>query len=123
MSMNFLQLEYFVAVASEGNITKAAEKLYISQSALSQTIRKLEEEFSVCLFNRLPKKLVLTEAGSAFLEYAHKALSDREQITHQPRVKLKCFQREPRWTASRKNHYAVQSNSLSDRRAVFAVPQ
>ena len=83
--MNFLQMEYFVAVASEGNVTRAAEKLHVSQSALSQTIRKLEEEFSVCLFDRLPKKLVLTEAGSAFLEYAQKALSDREQITHQLR--------------------------------------
>ena len=81
--MNFLQLEYFVEVAAFGNVTKAAEKLHISQSALSQTIRKLEEEFSVSLFCRLPKQMVLTDAGKLFLEYARKTLAEREAIVHQ----------------------------------------
>lgn len=83
--MNFLQLEYFVEVAAVGNVTKAAEQLHISQSALSQTIRKLEEEFSVDLFQRLPKQMVLTDAGKLFLKYARKTLADRDAITHQLR--------------------------------------
>ena len=50
--MNILQLEYFVAVAEEGSMQRAAEKLHISPSAVSQIIRKLEEELDVRLFER-----------------------------------------------------------------------
>ena len=81
--MNFLQLEYFAEVAALGNVTRAAEKLHISQSALSQTIRKLEDEFSVSFFHRTPKKLVLTDAGLLFLDYVRQTLSERERITQQ----------------------------------------
>ena len=78
--MNFLQLEYFTEVAALGNVTKAAEKLHISQSALSQTIRKLEDEFSISFFHRTPKKLILTDAGLLFLDYARQTLSERDRI-------------------------------------------
>lgn len=83
--MNFLQLEYFLEVAAFGNVTRAAEHLHVSQSALSQMIRKLEEEFSVELFRRLPKKLELTQAGELFLEYAERTLAERDAITHRLR--------------------------------------
>ncbi|MCR5761025.1 MAG: LysR family transcriptional regulator [Sphaerochaetaceae bacterium] len=67
--MNFLTLRYFKTVASELNITHAANKLYISQQALSSHIRNLEEELGVKLFNRTPR-LSLTDAGRCLYEAA-----------------------------------------------------
>lgn len=80
--MTILQLEYFVEVARLGNMTKAAENLHVSQSALSQTIKKLEEEFSASFFQRFPKNMILTDAGILFLNYAQEALQQREEIKH-----------------------------------------
>lgn len=65
--MNFLILKYFKTVATELNITHAAQKLYISQQALSAHIRNLESELGVKLFNRTPR-LSLTDAGRCLLE-------------------------------------------------------
>lgn len=57
------QLEYFLAVSKELHFTKAAEKLNISQPSLSQQIRALEHEVGMPLFDRIGKKISLTEAG------------------------------------------------------------
>ena len=65
--MNFLILKYFKTVATELNITHAAQKLYISQQALSAHMRNLETELGVKLFNRTPR-LSLTDAGRCLLE-------------------------------------------------------
>jgi len=65
--MNFLILKYFKTVATELNITHAAQKLYISQQALSAHMRNLESELGVKLFNRTPR-LSLTDAGRCLLE-------------------------------------------------------
>ena len=65
--MNFLILKYFKTVATELNITHAAQKLYISQQALSSHMRNLENELGVKLFNRTPR-LTLTDAGRCLLE-------------------------------------------------------
>jgi len=65
--MNFLILKYFKTVATELNITHAAQKLYISQQALSAHMRNLETELGVKLFNRSPR-LSLTDAGRCLLE-------------------------------------------------------
>ncbi len=65
--MNFLILKYFKTVATELNITHAAQKLYISQQALSAHMRNLENELGVKLFNRTPR-LSLTDAGRCLLE-------------------------------------------------------
>lgn len=67
--MNFLILKYFKTVASELNITHAANKLYISQQALSAHMRNLEDELGVKLFNRTPR-LSLTDAGKCLYEAA-----------------------------------------------------
>ena len=69
-SLNFNHLRYFWAVAHEGSLTKAAERLNLSQSALSVQIKKLEHQVGHPLFDRVGKRLVLTEAGQIALDYA-----------------------------------------------------
>lgn len=61
--MELYQLKTFIAVAETGNLTKAAERIYASQPAVSAHIKALEEEFEVPLFLRTPRGMQLTEAG------------------------------------------------------------
>lgn len=68
--INFHHLRYFQAVAHEGNLTRAAQRLHVSQSAVSVQIKKLEAQLGQDLFAREGRGLVLTEAGSIALEYA-----------------------------------------------------
>lgn len=68
--LNFNHLHYFWSVAHEGSLTRAAERLNLSQSALSVQIQKLERQIGHPLFDRLGKKLILTEAGQIALDYA-----------------------------------------------------
>jgi DNA-binding transcriptional LysR family regulator len=75
--MDLSQLEVFLAVAREGRFSRAAEKLYRTQSAVSQTIRKLEEELEEPLFDRSSREGVLTDAGQVLREYAEKLLNLR----------------------------------------------
>jgi DNA-binding transcriptional LysR family regulator len=75
--MDLSQLEVFLAVAREGRFSRAAEKLYRTQSAVSQTIRKLEEELGEPLFDRSSREGVLTDAGQVLQEYAEKLLNLR----------------------------------------------
>src|SRR5438128_9650670 len=73
--MEIHQLRYFVAVAEEGSFSHAAEREHVSQPSLSQQIHKLEEELNQQLFDRLPRSVVLTEAGRTLLDYARQILS------------------------------------------------
>ena len=68
--VNFHHLHYFWAVAHEGNLTRAAERLHVSQSAVSVQIQKLEAELGHALFERRGRQLELTEAGSIALDHA-----------------------------------------------------
>ena len=61
--------EYFLTIASERSVSKAAEKLYVSQSYLSQHIAKLEQQLSVKLFNRNKNPIEITEAGRIYASY------------------------------------------------------
>ncbi|KAA1191858.1 LysR family transcriptional regulator [Pseudohalioglobus sediminis] len=68
--LNFHHLYYFWMVAKEGHLTRAAEKLHVSQSALSSQIRQLQEQLGHELFTREGRSLRLTETGYLVLEYA-----------------------------------------------------
>jgi LysR family transcriptional activator of nhaA len=68
--LNYHHLQYFRAVAHEGNLTRTARKLRIAQSALSSQIQLLEEQLGQALFSREGRRLTLTEAGEIALSYA-----------------------------------------------------
>jgi LysR family hydrogen peroxide-inducible transcriptional activator len=74
--MEMHQLEYLIAIAEEGSFTRAAERLLIAQPSLSQQIKKLEREVGRPLFDRLPRGVVLTEAGHHLLEHARRAMKE-----------------------------------------------
>ncbi len=68
--LNYHHLHYFWAVAKDGNLTRAATRLHVSQSALSVQIRQLEEQLGQALFERRGRTLQLTEAGRLAMSYA-----------------------------------------------------
>lgn len=68
--LNFHHLHYFWVVAKEGHLTRAAQQLHVSQSALSTQIRQLEDQLGHPLFAREGRSLRLTEVGNLVLGYA-----------------------------------------------------
>ena len=78
--LNYHHLHYFWAVAKEGNLTRAASHLHVSQSALSQQIRQLEEQLGQALFHRTGRTLTLTEAGRLALSYAEPIFTSGQEL-------------------------------------------
>ncbi|NEA97634.1 LysR substrate-binding domain-containing protein [Streptomyces sp. SID13726] len=72
--MDIRQLRYFLAIVDHGGFNRAATALYVSQPALSQTVRSLERDLGTELFHRIGKRVVLTEAGTALIEPARAAV-------------------------------------------------
>ena len=78
--MRLTQLQYFLAVYEHQNITKAAEKLHVSQPSITIALKELENEYHVNLFHRINKKMCLTEEGQIFYTYATKILKDVQEL-------------------------------------------
>ncbi|KLU56393.1 LysR family transcriptional regulator [Paenibacillus sp. VT-400] len=77
--MELLQLKYFLTVARCEHVTEAAGKLHVTQSSLSKTIQRLEDDLGVPLFDRIGRKLRLNDFGRTFLQRTEKALFELEQ--------------------------------------------
>nr|WP_296957977.1 LysR family transcriptional regulator [uncultured Mediterraneibacter sp.] len=78
--MNWNQLHYVITIAREQNITKAAQKLYISQPSLSMSLKTLEKELGTSLFERKNGELTLTYAGELFYEWAESSLRSKQSL-------------------------------------------
>ncbi|MDQ0156301.1 LysR family transcriptional regulator [Robertmurraya andreesenii] len=76
--MEWVQIQYFQAVAKAEHFTRAAEQLAVSQPALSRSIAKLEEELGVQLFDRRGRNIYLNRYGRIFLEYVEQAIKQME---------------------------------------------
>lgn len=83
--MELRQLRYFVAVAEEGNISRAAKKIFLTQPALSRQIKALEEEIGQCLLERQAHSIRLTPAGETLLREARELLAHAEQLIERTR--------------------------------------
>lgn len=79
-ALNYHHLRYFWMIANENNLTRAAERLHVSQSALSIQLRQLEASFGQKLFEREGKRLQLTEAGRIALDYANAIFSAGDEL-------------------------------------------
>ena len=78
--MTILQLKYVIALANVSSMREAASHLFVSQPALSSTIRELEEELGIQIFERTNKGVSITDEGREFLAYAKQAVSQYELI-------------------------------------------
>jgi DNA-binding transcriptional LysR family regulator len=85
--MELRHLRYFVAVAEEENVTRAATQLHVSQPALSRQVRDLEDELGISLLERKAHSVQLTDAGRLFLDEARAVLQRAEQAVKAVRAK------------------------------------
>lgn len=103
--MELRQLRYFVAVADTLNFTRAAESMYVSQSALSKQISELEQEMGVTLFERDKRNVALTQAGRILLPEAKNILIQSEKLV--PLLRHESEQ----WKPVRSVHIAVEKRA------------
>lgn len=78
--MTILQLKYVIAISTSASMREASGKLFISQPALSATIRDIEDEIGIRIFERSNKGITITEKGTEFLGYAKQAVSQYELV-------------------------------------------
>lgn len=76
--MDIRQLKAFVAIAEEKTFTAGAKRLSVTQAAVSMQIRQLEEEIGLPLFNRTPRRVILTQAGETLMTRARKILREHD---------------------------------------------
>src|SRR5215212_3598244 len=85
MTMEFRHLRYIIAVAEEGHITRAAERLGIAQPPLSRLIKAIEQDIKVQLFRRVPRGVELTDAGRTFLDGARATFANLDRTLESAR--------------------------------------
>ena len=90
--MTLRVLKIFIAVAEEQNMHRAAERLYISQPAISQAISDLEKEYHVKLFERISQRLYLTDIAKELLSYAYRVVRAYEEMENMLLTKGQCKQ-------------------------------
>lgn len=78
--MNIRQLRVFHTVCQEMSVTRAAQRLYISQPAVSQAVAELESELGIALFDRVSRRIYLTEAGRMFLQRVRRVLTLYDEL-------------------------------------------
>src|ERR1700752_2728071 len=78
--MDLRQLRYFIAVAEEMNITRAAERLHMTQPPLSRQIQQIEESVGLALFERGSRPLKLTEAARIFYAQAQRLIAESDEL-------------------------------------------
>src|SRR5689334_2237931 len=83
--MELRQLRHFVAVAEQGNISRAAKSIFLTQPALSRQIKALEDEVGQCLLERQAHSIRLTPAGEAMVREARLLLQQAEQVLERVR--------------------------------------
>lgn len=108
--MTLQQLKYITTVAEIGNITEAAEKLFISQPSLTSAIHAIEKEMNVTIFSRSNKGVVVTREGEELLSYARQVL---EQANLMQEKFCGESSRNPRFSVSCQ-HYSFAVNAFAD---------
>ena len=83
--MEIRHLKLVKTVAEEGNLTSAGKKLFLSQSALSHQLREIEDKFGTPIFQRINKKMVLTQVGNRILHTADTILCELEKVENDVR--------------------------------------
>ncbi len=78
MNISIRQLTAFISVADNGSFTRASEQMHLTQSAVSGLIKELESSLGIVLFDRTTRRLVLTEAGLAFLPTVERVFAQLE---------------------------------------------
>lgn len=108
--MTLQQLKYIVAIAETGNITEAAQKLFISQPSLTSAVKELEKEMQITIFNRTNRGVAISNEGDVFLSYARQVL---EQASLLEERFLNVQKRKPQFSVSCQ-HYSFAVEAFVD---------
>lgn len=84
--LEFNQLEQLICIAKNGTISKAAEKLNLSQPALSRSMQRLEDDINVSLFDHYKNKVVLNANGELFVKYAKQLIQSRDKMVQETQL-------------------------------------
>ncbi|WP_408097835.1 LysR family transcriptional regulator [Peredibacter sp. HCB2-198] len=119
--LNYNQLYYFYKIAEQGSIALASKSVLISSPALSMQLKELEDSFGTPLFDRVGKKLVLTEAGTIVFEYARDifklgfelkdTLADRNKGQERTRIEIGCQDSIPKNVADELLDFLLETKS------------
>lgn len=113
--MELRQLEYFVAIVEHGSFTGAAKQLYVSQSALSKSVKKLEEELGTTLFCQVGQRTTPTDAGALLYEKSRLLLAEAARTRDLVANEMKGKQGRVRIATSCKRAYSTQVGMLAAR--------